>query len=124
VLSPKVAALAHFPVRSSVQLERKVVLGYLAHLATKPDNPARAFHWRDMFEELRDGGILSEERLRQVAFNYASLATSGKTADFDGLIEDPLQLAVVLRYSRENVRFDTLRLLMRFTEQILAGAIG
>jgi hypothetical protein len=30
-----------------------------------------------MFDELRDGGTLSEDRLRQVAFNYASLATSG-----------------------------------------------
>jgi hypothetical protein len=96
----------------------------LAHLATNPDNPERAFHWRDMFEELRDGGTLSEDRLRQVAFNYGLPRDQWRPADSDELIEDPLQLDVVLRYSGENVRFDTLRLLMRFTEQILAGARG
>jgi len=56
-------------VRSRGQLERKVIIGYLAHLATRPDNDRQAFHWRDLYEELRSGRHMSQERLREIALD-------------------------------------------------------
>jgi SAM-dependent methyltransferase len=117
-LAPDVAALAHCPVRSRDQLERKIVLGYLAHLATRPDNDRHAFHWRDLFEELRDGMVLSRERLREIACNYGLPRDAWRPAGTVEVVEDPVHFAFALRYGSVAVP-DTLRLLMRFTETLL-----
>ena len=117
-LPASVAALAHYPVRSPDQLMRKVVLGYLAHLATRPDNDRQAAHWRDLFVELRDGATFDDERVRLIAFNYGLARDAWRPFDGADLVEDPVAIAFDLRYPRA-APVDTLRLLMRFTERLL-----
>ena len=117
VLSPDVVALAHYPVRSRVQLERKIVLGYLAHLATRPDNDRQAAHWREHFARLRDGEQLGDPELADIAFNYGLSATDRGPADPAQLVEDPIAMPFVLRY-RPDRPVSTLSLLMRFTEML------
>jgi hypothetical protein len=122
-LPQDVVALAHCPVRSGRQLERKIIIGYLAHLATEPTNDRQAFHWRDIYEELRSGRRLSEERLREIACNYGLPRDVWQPVTAIELIEDPVQLSFELRYEAET-RQDTLPLLMRFTETLLRQGTG
>jgi hypothetical protein len=118
LLPRDVVALAHCPVRSRTQLESKIILGYLAHLATRPTNDKQAHHWRDLFVELRAGDHLGAERLREIACNYGLPRSKWRPAAAVELIDDPVQLNFGLRYHTETP-IDTLRLLMRFTESLL-----
>ena len=122
-LRKEVVALAHCPVRSRAQLESKVIIGYLAHLATQPTNDQQAFHWRDIYEELREGRHLSEVRLREIACNYGLPRDVWQPADAVELIDDPVRLRVELRY-RTKTQSDALPLLMRFTETLLRDRAG
>ena len=117
VLPTDAVALAHYPVRSRAQLERKIVLGYLSHLATRPDNDRQAAHWRELFARLRDGEQFGDQELAGIAFNYGLPRSDWGAADASELVEDPIPLPFELRY-RPDTRVDTLRLLMRFTEML------
>jgi hypothetical protein len=122
-LPQDVVALAHCPVRSRGQLERKVIIGYLAHLATQPTNDRQAFHWRDLYDDLRAGRHLSDERLREIACNYGLPRDIWQPVTAIELIDDPVQISFELRYEAET-REETLALLMRFTETLVRGQSG
>jgi glycosyl transferase family 2 len=118
-LDPEAIALAHCPVRSAQQLQRKIIVGYLAHLATLPRNDQQAFHWRDLYEEYRAGRTVDAARLKQIASNYSLPRSRWQPADAIELVEDPVALEVESRYCTDG-SLDMLRLLMRFTETLLA----
>jgi hypothetical protein len=118
-----VVALSHCPVRSRRQLESKVIIGYLAHLATQPANASQASHWLDIYEELRMGRHLSEERLREIACNYGLPRNIWQLVTDIELIDDPVKLSFELRYAPE-APSDTLPLLMRFTESLVRQQPG
>jgi hypothetical protein len=117
-LPQEVVALAHCPVRSREQLEAKVIVGYLAHLATQPNNEIQAFHWKDIYEELRAGQRLTDERLRAIACNYGLPREVWRPVTDVELIDDPVPLVHELRYETQT-RGDARVLLMRFTEALL-----
>ena len=110
-------ALAHCPVRSRAQLEGKVVVGYLAHLAAGAKG---AHHWRSLYDEIRDGATLTGDRLREIACNYGLVRGAWLPTAQIELIEDPVSLNAELRY-RSGARPDTLRLLMHYTESLIAS---
>lgn len=118
-LPQHVAALAHFPVRSAEQLERKVVLGHLAHRAARPRNDRLASHWSELFAYLRDGGTFDADALRHIAYNYGLPRDTWRAIGEDDLVRDPLDFRFDLRYGGR-IAPDTLRVLMRFTEALLA----
>jgi hypothetical protein len=119
-LHPEVAALAHCPVRSRGQLEGKIIVGYLAHLATRPDDRRLARHWRDLYEELRGGAALTPDRLREIACNYGLPPKMWRPPSEIELIEDPVPLAFEQRYAADAAP-GALQLLLRFTEALLAA---
>jgi hypothetical protein len=90
VLRPEVVALAHCPVRSGEQLRQKVVLGYPAHMATRPLGNKQAFHWMELYEELSTGARPSDARLREIACNYGVPKRDWQPADAIRLVEDPV----------------------------------
>jgi hypothetical protein len=118
-LRADVAALAHCPVRSREQFIGKVIVGHLAHLLTRPTDPTLARHWRTLYEEIRSGAELGEERLREIACNYGLPSRLWKPVAAIELIEDPVPLTVEQRY-RVAAVVDPLRLLMRFAEALVA----
>jgi glycosyl transferase family 2 len=119
-LREDVVALAHCPVRSRGQLVGKIVVGYLAHLLARPTDQHLAHHWRRLYDELRDGADFTEERLREIASNYALPRKQWRpTAEIE-LVEDPVQLTAEQRYRLDSAP-DPLRLLMRFTEALIAA---
>lgn len=117
-LRQEVVALAHCPVRSRRQLESKIILGYLAHLATQPTNDKQAFHWRDLYAELCAGSSFTDARLREIASNYGLPRDMWQPVDAIELIVDPVPLNFELHYQAE-AGLDTLRLLLRYVERLL-----
>ncbi|MGC1817791.1 MAG: glycosyltransferase family 2 protein [Casimicrobiaceae bacterium] len=117
-LAAEDVALAHCPVRSRSQLEGKIIIGYAAHLATKPTNDQQAFHWRDLYDELRAGRELDTGRLRDIACNYGLPRHIWQPSASIELVEDPLHPSFELRYPRQSSP-DALRLLMQFMETLL-----
>ena len=116
-LRPDVVAVAHCPVRSRRQLESKIIIGYLAHLASGPTRRDLAFHWRRLYEELRDGGGLTPERLREIACNYGLQPGLWQTVDQVELVDDPVALEIESRYPPPPAT-GVLPLLMRFAETL------
>jgi hypothetical protein len=115
-LPSDVVAYAHCPVRSREQLAGKIIIGYLAGLA------AREFahhHWTDLYEGFRAGVVFTPERLREIACNYTLAPAKWRPVGEIELIEDPVPLAVELRY-RVGAAPDTLRRVMHFTETLIA----
>lgn len=94
----KALRLAHFPVRSRGQLETKVVLGELGKRGSDGD-PALGSHWRQLYEEIRDGDGLDAEALRRVAVRYPFPEDARLDLPDGGLVEDPLPIDFDIRYS-------------------------
>jgi hypothetical protein len=117
-LPSDVVAYAHCPVRSREQLAGKVIVGYLADLAAQAPGREFAHHWADLYEALRAGAIFTPERLREIACNYTLARTKWRPIGEIELIEDPVPLAVELRY-RTGAAPDTLRRLMHFAEALI-----
>lgn len=115
-----VAALAHCPVRSRGQLEGKVIVGYLAHLAARQVDRRLARHWRELYNELRNGGNFGEERLRAIASNYGLPVKNWRPVAEIELVEDPVRLTAEQRYRVDAVS-DPLQVLLRFTEALVAA---
>jgi len=117
-LSDDIVSLAHCPVRSRAQFEAKIIVGYLANVASRPGDRRLARHWRELYNELRAGGTFSEARLREIARNYGLPLKNWRPAAEIELVEDPVALTAVRRY-RSDAICDPLRLLLRFTETLI-----
>jgi hypothetical protein len=115
-----VVALAHCPVRSHDQFVGKIIVGYLAYLLTRQTDPRLTRTWRELYNELRGGADLGEERLRQIASNYGLPPKQWQPTAAIELTEDPVPLTAEQRYRVDAVT-DPLRLLMRFTEALVAA---
>jgi len=98
-ISPKTAALAHFPVRSTEQLIRKILLGWAAHRAAARSNPSLAFHWRELRDELVANGEPSVKRIREIALNYGLPMADWLPAAGIATIDDPLPDMPPARYA-------------------------
>lgn len=117
-LRDDVIAIAHCPVRSRRQMEAKIAIGYLAYIATRKGNAQRAYHWRDLYEELRAGATLDASRLRQIATNYGLPRAMWEPAAQIPLVEDPVTLGFDLRYDSGAVT-QPFQLLLRFVETLI-----
>jgi hypothetical protein len=91
-------ALAHLPVRSAPQLQRKVTIGWLAHRAALRTNSDLAFHWRELYEAFRRTGPPSPPELRAIAANYGVARARWLPIDDIALVEDPLPPVPPSRY--------------------------
>lgn len=120
-ISPQIAAVAHVPVRSRRQLEKKIVIGYLAHMVAHGSVPNIAYHWRELYEEFRAGTRWDDDRLRQIASNYGLRRADWQPVDTIALVDDPIDFAGELRYAA-SADLDTLQLLMRFCERLIGSS--
>jgi len=118
ILHRDVAAVAHCPVRSRAQLEGKIIVGYLAHLAARPSDRRLANHWRELYADLRDGATLTDALLREIACNYGASRNAWRPAADVELVDDPVRFASEQRYRRDALP-DPLRMLMHFTERLI-----
>jgi Glycosyl transferase family 2 len=91
-------SLAHFPVRSSAQLQTKVLAGWLTRLADAERKPPQSTQWSALFAECSRGEI-SGERLQEIALAYA---TVGGRRNDARLVLDPVEAPFEIRYRIES----------------------
>ena len=91
-IAPERLSLAHCPVRSRAQLESKVRLGYEALLAAGGLNDAMAYHWRDLYQDFKQGAAMPASRLREIAANYTVPRADWLPDERLDLVLDPIQL--------------------------------
>jgi len=96
---PALAALAHLPVRSAVQLCTKIALGWRAHRAAAPRDATLAYHWQALYEELARTGPPGDTRLHEIAVNYGVSVDARHAAGVIALIEDPLPADTPIRHA-------------------------
>lgn len=85
-------ALAHFPLRSVEQMERKVLRGWLGTLALPPEQRPRNPHWGALFGALARGERPDAARLSETARLYPALPeASGASAAPPGLVREPVR---------------------------------
>jgi hypothetical protein len=91
-------ALAHFPVRSTDQIARKILAGWLTHLARPDRQRSEAFQWRRLFSELAAGRQLSGGDLERLALEYL-LKAPHPSRPRARLVSDPLPVDFALEYT-------------------------
>jgi hypothetical protein len=94
-IAAEALTLAHCPIRSARQFEKKVRLGYEALKAGGELKDNMAFHWREVYEDLARGVALTDARLRLIASNYAVPAADWVPIEEIRLVEDPVELRAV-----------------------------
>jgi hypothetical protein len=83
--------LAHFPVRSPAQLERKIRHGRNVRSTYRP-TPSASGHWLHLYERIFRSGGATPEMLRRIAAAYQRFAGQWARCEDEDLIEDPLVL--------------------------------
>ena len=112
-----IAALAHVPVRSALQLVGKVTVGWLAHCAARRTNPDLAFHWRELKAEFDREGPPAPARLTVIAANYVVRMAHWQPLAAIALVDDPLPASAPMRYGHL-VRSDRAALLRDFAVRL------
>jgi hypothetical protein len=77
--------LAHFPVRSPVQMQQKIARAWPAVARNPAHLPSEAFHWKQMYERYADRP-LSADDLTEIALRYSASAD----APLPDIVEDPV----------------------------------
>lgn len=80
--------LAHFPVRSEVQIRRKVLHGWVSHCKRARRLPGEIFQWEMLFSRCEDARPIDTEELQQIANRYC-IAPQLESAP---LVNDPISL--------------------------------
>ena len=79
--------IGHFPVRSELQLRRKIIQGW-DHSQKNPKYVAgHGFHWANLYERCKDEKRISLEELQHIAVCYAALHDAPSE-----IVHDPLPL--------------------------------
>lgn len=117
LLPQELLALAHVPIRSADQLTAKIAIGWLAHLATRPSDPAEGFHWREAFAVLAAGGQFSAGDLKAMAAHYGIPRTEWAPTDPAKWTDAPFLADVTLRYTPPG-QSSAFRTLLVFAEQL------
>ena len=63
-------SIAHFPVRSVVQLKLKILAGWNAYLAMGYEFAGLGYQWRELYERIYSGGTFSQADLYASAASY------------------------------------------------------
>ena len=92
--------LAHLPVRSGEQLQRKVLGGWPSHLARVDARPGEAFQWKALFDRCLDPRPIDAEELYHLATTYGTEPGAAEAP----LVVDPLPVqGGELRYAAREV---------------------
>ena len=66
-------SIAHFPIRTSQQLRKKVIIGWMANVANFGTSQTESgFHWRDLYKKVLSGEMLKASVLAEEAYWYGT----------------------------------------------------
>lgn len=118
-INASIVAVAHFPIRSAAQVINKTILGWLAHSVTH-SAPQAAYHWRQLYEEIKAGRPPDESRMLELAVNYGLPREEWRPAASVALVHDPLPPIPEPRYGGQAL-LEPLPLLMAYAERLIRG---
>jgi SAM-dependent methyltransferase/glycosyltransferase involved in cell wall biosynthesis len=97
-------AIAHYPVRSPIQIAQKVLNGWLAYVAKNPDSKdsIHGFFWYRIYQRLMQNPILSNEETVEISLKYAQMNPPENVSPWDNFMLDPLNLQIDLVYTPED----------------------
>ena len=113
-------AVAHFPLRSRAQLLSKIIVGWMANLAIRPNarESSLCYHWRQLFDRICGGVTFTDAELSRISLDYAH-DVDAEEAAANEIVPAPPPANYDRRYST-GVFADPLRLVARAWEQTLA----
>jgi Glycosyl transferase family 2 len=109
-------SLAHFPLRSPDQAARKILAGWLSHLARADRQPDQAFQWRRLFNELAEGKRLSPSELERAALAYSLRDPADDPSPV--LVADPVPVSYEVPYTQSLTR-TPIEILARTAEALV-----
>lgn len=97
-------AIAHYPVRSPIQIAQKVLNGWLAYVAKNPNSKdsIHGFFWYRIYQLLIQNPILSIEETVEISLKYAQMNPPEDVSPWDNFILDPLDSQIDLVHTPEN----------------------
>lgn len=107
--------LAHFPVRSSRQISRKVFGGWLANCARSDRTKESCFQWKGVFDQLKQCRELSVSKLTDIALTYA-VRKDLDIARAVPIISDPIPCTFDIRYPITDI--DPMTVLLENAEEL------
>jgi glycosyltransferase involved in cell wall biosynthesis len=81
------AGIAHFPVRSLVQIQGKALVGWGAYIAMGHETSEYGWHQRRLFQKLESSALWSMNDLYEIALHYTD---RGSSADLRDIVCDPM----------------------------------
>lgn len=66
-------SLAHFPVRSSNQIRKKIFGAWLSHVADPARTSGASFQWKAVFDDCKKNAVFSPHALQDLAQTYATI---------------------------------------------------
>jgi hypothetical protein len=126
-------SIAHFPVRSSIQIMNKVLGGWLSHAADPDRSSGAGFQWKVIYDALKNGKTPTGKELTEFALHYATVAqwqtlpASFRTnvgghlnilekVDSPAIVNDPVPSAFDLKYPMEEA--EPMHVLMEEAERL------
>ena len=117
LVTDRVAALAHVPIRSVDQFVAKVAIKKLGRLAAKIDWKPDAAS-QVAYEQLRDGAPVDVDALTLAAFNWSAAKGSWRSLDEIAVVDDPFLAPISLRYTPPAAA-DALPLVLSAVEKLV-----
>lgn len=109
--------IAHFPVRSINQIKSKILVGWINNLSRHNRNEAEAWHWRELFEKIKNGHEINEGDMINVAKTYCSVDRNS----YINSILNPMDLSfckdIEIRYTQDE-EINPLKNLLENCEQL------
>ena len=77
--------LAHFPLRSTEQCMSKILVGWPTLIKKNKENNALGYHWKSLFEKIKQKGSIKSDDLEYFSKNYA---LREKNKEFERLLNE------------------------------------
>ena len=84
--------LAHFPVRSQQQFERKIIRSWHARLIHRP-MPDISSHWKHVYQSMVSARATTPQLLRRIAADYQRSSGDWDPLHERDLVEDPMDVS-------------------------------
>jgi len=92
--------LAHFPVRSAEQLKSKVMVGWINCLSRHDRIEGNSFHWKNIFEKIKNNPDIVPEDLTRLAMEYSFIEDSSAIKIEPNPISLPFSNSIRLLYTQ------------------------
>ncbi len=86
---PSGMVLAHFPVRSRVQISTKILVGWLSTLSSSRHTGGKSYHWKNLFDRIIENKEEAFLDLERAAVNY--LGEPIKSDEGQHVVRDPIE---------------------------------